>query len=269
MNIEDYISSGVLECYVLGQLTRTEAAKVEDMANRFPEVRKEIEQIEVSLENYATAYSKSPSASVKEKLMASISSFDQTLPQTKIVKIYRQNKLVSYFAAASTIFALLFGIAAFYYHNEWMIAKTQIAELKQDNEKIAAQNTVLNSQIAVEINTREEILSTLRDTNTKAIILKGLPLSPSSVALVFWNIENHSVFLDIKNLPIPPPDKQYQLWALQNGVPMNAGVFTGRLSEDFQKMKNIVSAEAFAITLENKGGSLNPTLDRMYVMGKI
>jgi hypothetical protein len=35
------------------------------------------------------------------------------------------------------------------------------------------------------------------------------------------------------------------------------------------QMKNIAGAQAFAITLEPKGGSQNPTMEKMYVMGKI
>jgi anti-sigma-K factor RskA len=36
-----------------------------------------------------------------------------------------------------------------------------------------------------------------------------------------------------------------------------------------QKMNNFDAAEAFAITLENKGGSATPTLSEMYVMAKV
>jgi anti-sigma-K factor RskA len=34
-------------------------------------------------------------------------------------------------------------------------------------------------------------------------------------------------------------------------------------------MKDIEDAQAFAITLEPKGGSVNPTMSEMYVMGSI
>jgi len=35
------------------------------------------------------------------------------------------------------------------------------------------------------------------------------------------------------------------------------------------KMKNIAKAQAFAITLEKKGGSLSPNLQALYVLGKV
>jgi anti-sigma-K factor RskA len=34
-------------------------------------------------------------------------------------------------------------------------------------------------------------------------------------------------------------------------------------------MNPITSAQAFAVTLEKEGGSPSPTMDQMYVMGKI
>jgi anti-sigma-K factor RskA len=35
------------------------------------------------------------------------------------------------------------------------------------------------------------------------------------------------------------------------------------------KMKNIPRAQAFAITLEKKGGSVTPTMEKLYVLGKV
>lgn len=48
------------------------------------------------------------------------------------------------------------------------------------------------------------------------------------------------------------------------------GVFeTGTDAKIIQKMKSVNNAEMFAVTLEKKGGSPEPTLDQMYVAGKI
>ena len=37
----------------------------------------------------------------------------------------------------------------------------------------------------------------------------------------------------------------------------------------FIKLKTIPKAEAFAITLEKRGGSTTPNMEAMYVMGKV
>ena len=78
--------------------------------------------------------------------------------------------------------------------------------------------------------------------------------------------------LNVDNLPMPPSDKQYQLWALKDGKPIDAGVFDMKPGTDgdmHMMPVTIAEADAFAVTLEKKGGSPTPTLTQLYVMGKI
>jgi anti-sigma-K factor RskA len=55
---------------------------------------------------------------------------------------------------------------------------------------------------------------------------------------------------------------------LVNGKPVDVGLLTADCN-GLCKLKTIPEAQAFAITLENKGGSATPHLDQLYVMGKI
>ena len=54
-----------------------------------------------------------------------------------------------------------------------------------------------------------------------------------------------------------------------DGKPVDAGVFDLNAGPGMFKMKNIPRAQAFAITLEKKGGSPTPSLDKLYVLGKV
>jgi len=71
-NVDDFIASGILEMYVLGQATAEEHAEVEQMAALFPAVTVEINEIEKALERYASLHSKEPSATMKPNIMAGI-----------------------------------------------------------------------------------------------------------------------------------------------------------------------------------------------------
>lgn len=78
--------------------------------------------------------------------------------------------------------------------------------------------------------------------------------------------------LNVENLPMPPSGKQYQLWALKDGKPIDAGVFDmipGTEGDMHMMPVTIADADAFAVTLEKKGGSPSPTLTQLYAMGKI
>jgi mannose-6-phosphate isomerase-like protein (cupin superfamily) len=72
MNIKEYISSGILEEYVLGTASKEDSLEVERMVSLHPEIRKEIEEISKALEQLAIANSVSPARTVKPFLMATI-----------------------------------------------------------------------------------------------------------------------------------------------------------------------------------------------------
>ena len=96
----------------------------------------------------------------------------------------------------------------------------------------------------------------------------GLEASPASFATVYWDTASHDVWLLANNLPMPASDKQYQLWAIFDGKPVDLGVFDIKKEKLLIRAKNAQGAEAFAITLEKKGGNPTPAGD-MYVMGKL
>lgn len=72
MNISDYIASGILELYVLGQLSAEEALEVERVAAAYPQVSGEIDAITNTLMEEAEANTKEPHPAVKIFLMAMI-----------------------------------------------------------------------------------------------------------------------------------------------------------------------------------------------------
>ena len=72
MNTEEYIGSGILEQYVLGNTTALESQEVELMAATNDAVRMEIEAITEALGNYALAHAIIPDPIIKPFLLASI-----------------------------------------------------------------------------------------------------------------------------------------------------------------------------------------------------
>jgi mannose-6-phosphate isomerase-like protein (cupin superfamily) len=70
--VTEFIESGILELYVMGAASSEDVLTVEKMAAMHPEVKKELEQISLSLESYAQSHAVKPRASVKALLMATI-----------------------------------------------------------------------------------------------------------------------------------------------------------------------------------------------------
>jgi anti-sigma-K factor RskA len=104
--------------------------------------------------------------------------------------------------------------------------------------------------------------------NSKKIELKGVEKHPNMLAEVYWD-SSKKVYLDIKNLPAAPTGKQYQLWAIVDGKPVDMGMYDSKKSIAIQAMKSVENPQAFAITLEKEGGNPTPTMEEMYVMGTI
>lgn len=68
----EFIESGILEMYVLGQATADEVAEVERMSALFEEVRNEIMAINDALESYARSHAMQPEPTIEPFLMATI-----------------------------------------------------------------------------------------------------------------------------------------------------------------------------------------------------
>ena len=105
----------------------------------------------------------------------------------------------------------------------------------------------------------------MRDENTDIIILNAPDTSRHYKARVYWNKYTHNSYIDVLSLPSPEEGKQFQLWALVDGKPVDAGVFTSG-EQSVQRVKDISSAQAWAVTLEPKGGSISPTMDELFLI---
>ena len=71
-NFQDYIESGILEQYALGELSVAEQAAVEARAAAHPEIRAELEQVQAALGFYAEAHAIIPSAAMRERILTNV-----------------------------------------------------------------------------------------------------------------------------------------------------------------------------------------------------
>ena len=86
-------------------------------------------------------------------------------------------------------------------------------------------------------------------------------------AIALYNPKMKSIQLKVMNLPTAPQGMQYQLWAIKDGKATDAGMITE--INKMETMKSIPNSDSFAITMEKAGGSSEPTMASMLLMGKI
>lgn len=263
-----YIESGILELYVLGQLSASEMLEVEQRAAGSPEIRLELEAIERALEKYALDNAIEPGVDLYSKLEARLSPIQQTSftiqPPPPVTVVPQSNSTLQYALAACIALLIVSGIALINAHSKLNEAKQQIFALRTEKDRIASGMDVLK-QTNSELQT---VADMVEDPNWAIVQLAGTKRSPASKMMVYWNRKSQDVVLDKSRMKLPANDQahQYQLWAMVAGKPVDLGVFD--MKEDAQmllKMKETSNAEAFAVTLERRGGSENPTMENMVV----
>lgn len=267
MQANDIISSGLLELYATGLTSKEETIQIEQWAKLHPEVAAELSAIEKGLESYAQAHAIQPAPSVKGKVLAQIN----TDKKTTIIPFNNGARSVApfwkYAAAASVILFIssaIINVSLYNKVNETAknLDQTQqsLASLQQSNEDMKGSNESMKQDMGV-----------VQSKYSEPVVLNGIGVAPNAVAKIFWMKNTGEVYIDPSNLPDVPSDKQLQLWAIVDGKPVDAGmIVTANNGQKFkiQKMKSFGKVDAFAITIEKKGGSPAPTMDQMVVMGK-
>ena len=252
MNIQEYISSGIIESYVLGLASAEERAEFERMCAEYPAIREARDAFERSLEAIAMEHTIPPAAGTKEKIMREIGQ-----PSPAQQAPVRNINWLKYAAAASVIL-----LAGSLY---WNIAQyNQQRKLKADYNNSITKLTEMEKEIRLITN----------NPNVKMASMKGLEPSPGSFATVYWDTTSHDVYLMLNNLPKPASDKQYQLWALFDGKPIDVGMIDNDFFIKENKLliraKNVQNAQAFAITLEAKDrADISTPQGVMYVLGNL
>ena len=269
MNVQDYILSGIVESYVLGLSSPEESAEFERMCASHNEVLAARNAFEMLLESKLKEQKVEPPHELKSRILSEIdkqkSSVTPILPAKP--SLVPRIGFAKYVAAAS--FILLAGSVLLNFYLLSQYKKT----IAKNEELIAAQTQIANNNkvLQTKMLNYENAISLMQNPLMAVVKMPGVPKSPapSSLATIYWNTQSRDVYLLINKLPVPLPNKQYQLWAIVDGKPVDAGIIDMTEGISFVKLKNIPRAEAFAITLEKKGGSSTPDMDAMYVMGKV
>ena len=267
METKDIISSGLLEMYILGLTSVEETKQVEGWINTNPEIVAELNAIETTMESYAMANAIEPANGLKQKIFSLLNSNHNIENYTTTAKVYSISPFWKWAAAASILLLIGSSILNVIYFNKHDKVNTAYNESKQ---QLLAQNGKI-AELDRNVNDMSHDMSVVQSKYSEPVSLHGLPAAPDAAAKIFWMKNTGEVYIDPSNLPEAPTGKQYQLWAIVDGKPVDGGMIVSTKKGNkyqIQKMKTFGKAEAFAVTLETAGGNPTPKGD-MYVMGKM
>lgn len=247
---------------MLGLVSQEERSEFEQLCTQYPELVAARIDFELALEKQAMENATVPPSHLKEKIMLSI---QQDIPagQPKIITMQnsdtpRKSGMLRFVAAASVI--LLLGAAYFAY------------DFYNKNKKL--NKSVEEMQAIIDENKKtEELQKMIGDENVVTVNLAATTPVKAS-ANIYWDSTTSDVYMVVKNLPKLPSDKQYQLWSIINGAdgqlqPSSMGLFdVGKDQKIILKMPAVKKADAFAITVEDRGNKGGPNLQELKAMGK-
>lgn len=275
MNTQEYIQSGIIESYVLGMASSAEAAELEQLCLQYPEIKQALTNFELALEANALTNAVAPPPKLKNQIFTAFQSefiaeenstvqnkeaFSTPLQEVPVIKMNQPSRFL---AAASIVLLVISGGMNIYFYSKFKETTQQYQALVLEKNTLQANNQIMQTKSLDMYNS----MQMMTDPNMQKVSMPGIPGKESNYATVFWDMKSKDVYILPNKLPQPANGKQYQLWAIVDGKPVDAGVLSD--CAGLCKMKNIPAASMFAITLEKSGGSETPTLSEMYVAGKV
>jgi len=253
MDINSYISSGIVELYVMGLCNVEEKAEVEALRKQFPILENAIRNYEISLEKELMRTGVAVPAAVDEKLLATFSQPSQQADEVKVLPVLQsgRNRFVYAFAAVSTI---LLGFCMYtIYDLKVKLRKNEL--LVSENKSI---ETLPPSDYKI-----------LNDPGITPVAMYGVGSHSICRCTMFWDKKTGKAYIILHHLPTSSDKSDYQLWAFVNGQAINIGIIDDSIRGRFIEMKNIpAGVESFSVTLEKAGGVATPTED-VYLRGRI
>jgi anti-sigma-K factor RskA len=179
-------------------------------------------------------------------------------------------------AAAFSFLVLAAGLVAYTVSLNDRLARQRTAlletRLRMDSLADSTRNRI--SALEDSLSRKEALLEVIRSRGMEMVVLGGMH-DTTRYGKILWDPERKVAVLQV-SLPPEPEGMDYQLWVIRDQKPMAAGVFqvSGRASNDgFYRVDRLVETNrrrinAFAVTLEPKGGMPQPT-GKMVLMGEI
>ncbi len=257
MNINEYIVSGIVELYAMDALPPAEKKEFERLMILYPEIGKELNRTKAVLEKYVSSHSLNPRPQVRQEVIGKIESEKNDKPKGKSSN-GDYSLTYKYMIAASLAALVVSTFASWFFYSRWNEAEERYTELL--NEKIELSQNYNLLKLSYDESVSNLVI--IRDESSDVFVLHSKDTLRHYQARVYWNKYSRHTYIDVISLPKPEEGMQFQLWAISGREAADVGVLL--MDEDnIQRMKDVVKANSWLITMEPRGGSVTPSMDQM------
>ena len=256
MDINEYISSGIIEMYVMGICPPEEKAELELLRPQYPGLDAAIIQFEKAFENnLLQSGTAAPDAATDEKISQSLQNLQPPAPVIDININQPKTKKSNWLRPVAAAAILLLGISSIY--NYTLYKKMQAQQLALETKDTTASLPAADYAV-------------MRNPAITPVAMYGVAPYTLCRCTMYWDKKTGKAYIMIHHLIPSPQDKKYQLWAMVNNKPVNVGMVHDEIRDHFIELANVPEgATAFAVTLENIGGNKIPTENQTFLYGKI
>lgn len=255
MDISEIRASGLLEQFVLGQLSEVEQKQVEGYLLQYPELKNDLFSIQNALQKYAETYGIQPKSHLEDRILEEIRSKGGFAKNSSIVNKKAPSNNKNFWSGLSVLLGLLV-IAAIWYSYK---LSDENKDLKSTIQETAAACDSLDRVNKIYIKYYESMLS----FETTKLDFTPTPGYPEVGLKFYYNPSQKENFIQINNLPLIQSNQAFQLWSLKDGeAPIPLDVFTGEKGE-IVPVRFIDGTKTYAITIEKSGGVESPTLEQL------
>lgn len=247
----------LLPFYALDALTDEERELVESYLAEHPEARQQIDDLHsgASALPYGIAPLE-PSRRAKESLMARVNA--DAAARAAPVQAARQPSPRPRFGNLFQAFSLGAAVVAIVWA---VLLNVQVLRLQKEISG-------LHETLAAQSNSLEQIIANLPaspPSNVITVSLKGTNVQPDAHGQLIADPKEQTAVLIVAGLPKLEANKTYQVWLINGGKPVSAGLLT--VDENGQGVVIVTSSESISsfkslgISVEPQGGSPQPTGD--------
>lgn len=278
MRVQAFITSGVLEKYVLGMASEEEVEDVLEMASQHLEIKEELAAIRKTMKGYILSHKVAPPADLLAKVMAI--GVKQTASSTRNDPAARSispsfaapkrektetgnNKSMGIAATVLSIALVAACFTAYTFFKDVEGAKQESADALEQVEEVkkqlaTAQRNTMETQAKLDF---------YLDRDNQVAVLKGTNRAPNAKAVIYWNSISKSASLDVAKLPPLSSGSVAVLWANSGRSVQKLGVMAANDPGDRTSVSYIDGAESFFVTEENSPTVDQPNRSRILMTG--
>jgi hypothetical protein len=251
MDINNYISSGIIEMYVTGLCSAAEITELELLRSQYPQLNDAVIQFEIEFEKNALQIGTITGNPLDSKIINALQQL-----QTPVTPLQPKVKRLNWLKPLAAAAVLLLIISSIFNYTFY----------KKNKEQLIA----LNSKDPQSASLPEVDYNILKDPTITPVAMYGVAPHNICRCTLFWDKKTGKVYMMIHHLVPSTNEKKYQLWAMVNNKPVNVGMVNDGIRDRFIELQNVPeAATAFSVTLENATGSATPTDGNQWLYGKI